>query len=211
MACWRSSTTQTCFSGSYGLTNTECGRRIIESHCVQLSMMLPVGVDHEQVVLPAGVDAELALPAIPPVAPGVAGARHRTDRRIAERCLRHREGNARADVRIRHFLRPFEQRQFAAHQDVDAVRRLGKDALHRAPRPLLVARELRQRLRPVLRHRVRAGLILAAFRRLNRGRCRRGAVGAERRTCRPARRCRFLQRAQSPRWLPSSSHLLAEA
>src|SRR6187200_2595866 len=37
-----SSTTHTCFSGSYGLMYTECGRRRILSHCVHVSMMLPL-------------------------------------------------------------------------------------------------------------------------------------------------------------------------
>ena len=146
-----------------------------------LSMMLPCGVDDEQVVLPARVDAELALPAVPPVAARCCrGCVDRADRRIAKRRLRHREGQARTDARIRHFLRPFEQRQLAAHQDEDAVRRLGKDALHRAPRPLLVAGQLRQRLRPVLGDRVRSGLILAALRRVSgRRAARRRRRGAD--------------------------------
>ena len=55
---------------------------------------------------------------------------------------------------------------------------LGEDALHRAPRPLLVARQLRQRLRPVRDDLVGAGLILAAFLTRDRRESRVGAGAA---------------------------------
>ena len=61
------------------------------------------------------------------------------------------ERDARTDARIRHFGRALELRQLAAHQHEHAIRTLGEDALHRAPGPLLVAGQLRQRLRPVRR------------------------------------------------------------
>ncbi len=41
MTCLWSSTIQTCFSGSYGLIATKCGRCNMESHWVQASMTSP--------------------------------------------------------------------------------------------------------------------------------------------------------------------------
>ena len=54
-------------------------------------------------------------------------------------------------------------RQLAALQDEHAVRALGEHALPRAPRPLLVARQARERLRPVRHDLVRAENILTAL------------------------------------------------
>src|SRR4029453_11394969 len=42
-----------------------------------------------------------------------------------------------------------DRRQFTAFQHEDAIGAFGEDTLHRAPGPVLVAGQLRERLRPV--------------------------------------------------------------
>ena len=101
-----------------------------------------VGVDDEHAVLPARVDTQLAFPSVPAIAPLVAWARHRADRRVAPRRLRYREGDARPDVRIRNLGGPIEVGKFTALEKEHAIRRLRKNPLRCAERPFLVAWQL---------------------------------------------------------------------
>ena len=96
------------------------------------------------------------------LAGGAAGRRAR-DRRVAHRQADDRELDARPDLRQAPRLRPLDDRQLAALQHEDAVRALGEHALPRAPRPALVARQRRQRLRPVGDDVVGAEDVLAAL------------------------------------------------
>src|SRR5439155_1703781 len=61
------------------------------------------------------------------------------------------EFDVRAELRELDLLRPLDVGQFPALQDEDTVRALGEHALPGAPRPLLVARQTRDRLRPLRR------------------------------------------------------------
>ena len=65
-------------------------------------------IDDEQAVLPARIDAELALPSVPAVAARVTRAAHRPDGGVAKWRLGNRKGDARTDARIWHLCRPLE-------------------------------------------------------------------------------------------------------
>ena len=73
------------------------------------------------------------------------------------------EFDVRAELRELDLLRPLDVGQFPALQDEDTVRALGEHALPGAPRPLLVARQTRDRLRPVRHDVVRAEHVLATL------------------------------------------------
>src|SRR4029077_16075731 len=98
-----------------------------------------------------------------PIGALIAGAGDWTDGGVAERRLRDREGDGRPHFRIGHFLGTLEGREFAALEEEHAIRRLRENPLRRAPRPLLVSGELRERLGPVGDDFVRAGLILSTL------------------------------------------------
>src|SRR5208283_4385132 len=120
-------------------------------------------VHDEHAMLPARVDAQLALPSVPSVAALITGARERTHRSVAKRRLWNREGEARAKLRDGRFFGTFQIRKLAAHQNEHAIRILGEDALHGAVGPLFVAFQLGERLWPVGDDFVRAGYILPAL------------------------------------------------
>ena len=104
-----------------------------------------------------------------------------TLRGVTEWHLSHGKGKTRTEVRNRLALRPGQQRQLAALKDEYAIWALGEDALHRAPGPFLVARQLAQRLGPILHDFVRPGQVPAAlFRRARRRIQRRAAPVLER-------------------------------
>ena len=131
--------------------------------------MLPSRSKHENAVLPARVDAEhaaLLLPRFQPVrrhrARGAAGGRAR-DRRAADRQPKHGVLEARRDVAQALRRRPLDGGQLAALQHEHAVGAFGEHALRRAVSPCVVARQLRQRLRPIGDDGVVAERVLAAF------------------------------------------------
>src|SRR5262245_6591856 len=70
-------------------------------------------------------------------------------RRVAERNLADRKRETRAYLGKRCNGRTLQPRQLAHLDEEDAVRAFRKDGLAGAPRPVLMSRQLRQRLRPV--------------------------------------------------------------
>ena len=112
---------------------------------------------------------------------GAAGRRAR-DGRAPDRQAEHGVLEARCDVAQALRRRPLDGRQLAALQHEHAIGAHGEDALRRAVGPGVVARQLRQRLRPVRDDGVVAEGVLTAF-----------AAGKDRgvflaRTAMPARR-----------------------
>ena len=128
-----------------------------------------VAVEDEDAVLPARVDAEhaaLLLPGFQPVrrhrARGAAGRRAR-DGRAPDRQAEHGVLEARRDVAQALRRGPLDGGQLAALQHEHAVGALREHALRRAVGPAVVARQLRERLRPVGDDGVVAERVLAAF------------------------------------------------
>ena len=126
---------------------------------------LAVAIDDEEDVLepafPSALRGRLAGGA-QPVGVGLRVAARGVERRVRRPGFRSRR-----------------ERQFAAHGDPDAIRRLGVNAAQRTPRPAVMRMTgVRKRLGPVRHHLVRAGrpilMALPGFRLCGKLRCRLG-------------------------------------
>src|SRR5438270_162872 len=104
---------------------------------------LAVGVHHDDAVLPARVQAELAAPN------GIACAGDRSYRGIAKGKLRNRKRNARTNFGVGNFLGALHGGNFAAFQDKNTVGAFREDALNRSKGPFIVPRQGCERLGPV--------------------------------------------------------------
>ena len=150
---------------------------------------LAVGVDDHEVVLPEGVDAELA--GVQPeaifreLASAAVGGRARGGGVSHwHPSFSERVREARPELGSSSGLGHGNVRQLAALEDEDPVRALGEDALHRSPRPLLIPRQLAEVLRPVRDRLVGAENVLITF----LARHRRNAAGHLRRAALRRRR-----------------------
>ena len=104
---------------------------------------LAVCVHHDDAVLPARVQAELAAPN------GIACAGDRADRGIAKGKLRNRKRNARTNFGVGNFLGALHGGNFAAFQDKNTVGAFREDAFNRSKGPFVVPRQGCERLGPV--------------------------------------------------------------
>ena len=144
-------------------------------------------VDDDEAVLPAGVDAELAIrrrrasPDLHPlrrVLTRSAAPWRRRRVRVAPRQSRERKLHVRTDLGKQPRLRTRDLRQLAAAEQIHAIRALGEDAARAAIRPLLVAGERAEILRPPFDHLVRARDVLRADGVRHGGERRAGAAAA---------------------------------
>src|SRR5205085_4062349 len=150
-------------------------------HLVPLRPLLDdvtVAIEDENQVLPARADAGTSLVRLRGIV-GIGAARAASGwaRVLALSCvaewpLADREREARTDLRNRRDGRPRQLRQLAHLNEEDAIGGFREAGFAGAPRPLLVARQLRQRLRPVARHVVRARDVPAALLSRNGGEAR---------------------------------------
>ena len=141
-------------------------------HLVPLRPLLDdvaLRVEDEEEMLPARIDPEasfVGLRRIIRIRTGRAAsgrARVLPLRGVTERDLANGERQTWADLRNRCDRRTLQLRQLAHLNHEDAVGVFSEDRFGGAPRPLIVSRELRQRLRPIARDIVWSREIPSAF------------------------------------------------